>query len=153
MDNKKNDVSEDNLKNIIKEVVGTDEIYWNKIVFEVVKKIINCPNGKKVTMRELLDSTKFTSKQVIDIYKLAVDVCKKIHIGLNSINNEGEFTIDTILIIRKILICPHCGNMLSYLMPSGRILNCNKCNKYYRNDNGKVGEETDRPKYAENILY
>lgn len=153
MENKDEDISVDKLKAIIKEVTGTDEIYWNKIVFEVVKKIINYPNGKKVTMRELLGSSKFTSKQVVDFYKLAVDVCKKINIGLVSTNREREFTIDTILIISKILICPHCGNMLTYLMPSGRILNCNECNKYYRNDNGKVGEEIEGPKNSGNILY
>lgn len=40
-----------------------------------------------------------------------------------------------------------------FLMPDGRVLNCNKCNKYYKNDNGKAGSETSSPYTNDDVLY
>ncbi len=40
-----------------------------------------------------------------------------------------------------------------FLMPDGRKLHCNKCNKYYLNDNGNVGDETSTPYTNKDVLY
>ena len=48
--------------------------------------------------------------------------------------------------------CPICGAPLTFLMPDGKTLNCNNCNKYFKNNNGKVGEETSSP-YTRNMFY
>jgi len=37
-------------------------------------------------------------------------------------------------------------------MPDGSTLHCSKCNKYYLNNNGKVGDETSSP-YKKRVLY
>lgn len=49
--------------------------------------------------------------------------------------------------------CPNCGMPLMFLMPCGKVLSCDKCNKYFKNDNGKVGEETSSPYTRDNVLY
>ena len=54
---------------------------------------------------------------------------------------------------RETPICPICGQSLSFMMSSGRILYCDKCEKYFKNDNGKVGEECKSPYTNPNALY
>ena len=53
----------------------------------------------------------------------------------------------------NILECPKCDGMLAFLMPDGKTLYCNKCEKYYKNDNGSVGVETTSPYQRKDILY
>ncbi len=50
------------------------------------------------------------------------------------------------------LICPNCGQKLAFMMPDGKTLYCNKCNKNYINENGMVGAETSNP-YKDGVLY
>lgn len=50
-------------------------------------------------------------------------------------------------------ICPNCGEPLMYLMPGGQVLKCNNCNKYFKNNNGEVGEETSSPYTRNDVLY
>lgn len=54
---------------------------------------------------------------------------------------------------KNILKCPDCDEILTFLMPDGKKLYCNKCKKYYVNDNGKVGEKTSTPYTRNNVLY
>lgn len=49
--------------------------------------------------------------------------------------------------------CPNCGTPLTFLMPDGQVLSCNKCNKYFKNNHGKVGEETSSPYTRNDVLY
>lgn len=51
-------------------------------------------------------------------------------------------------------LCPNCNEKLMFLHPDGSHLYCNKCEKYYLNNNGDVGDETTSP-YDENddVLY
>lgn len=53
----------------------------------------------------------------------------------------------------NILLCPNCGTRLMYLMPSGRTLCCNKCDKCFVNDNGEVGKECDDPYTEDDVIY
>ena len=49
--------------------------------------------------------------------------------------------------------CPACYEKLTFLMPDGQTLHCNKCGKYYKNENGDVGEETSSPYTRTDVLY
>ena len=40
-----------------------------------------------------------------------------------------------------------------FLEPDNTRLHCNKCDKYYINDNGSVGEETSTPYTRDDVLY
>ena len=51
------------------------------------------------------------------------------------------------------LVCPNCSQKLTFLMPDGKTLHCNKCNKYYTNNNGEVGSETSSPYTRNDVLY
>ena len=55
--------------------------------------------------------------------------------------------------IPKELHCPYCNERLMYLEPDDTILYCKKCDKYFKNNNGTVGEETVSPYLDENALY
>lgn len=50
-------------------------------------------------------------------------------------------------------ICPHCKNKLSFMMPDGKTLYCNNCNKYFVNNDGVAGEETGSPYTRKDVLY
>lgn len=52
-----------------------------------------------------------------------------------------------------ILRCPSCGARLMFLMPDGRTLHCNQCDKCFKNDNGTVGEECGSPYKRTDVLY
>ena len=52
----------------------------------------------------------------------------------------------------KFLNCPACGENLMYLM-DGITLYCKKCKKYFKNNNGTVGEETSYPYTNPNAEY
>lgn len=54
---------------------------------------------------------------------------------------------------KVILHCPECNNNLMFMMPDGKTLWCNKCNKYFINNNGSVGSETDTPYNKNDVLY
>ena len=53
----------------------------------------------------------------------------------------------------KVLHCPICGEPLMFMEPDGTTLYCKKCNKYFKNNNGSVGEETTSPYTEPNALY
>ena len=56
-------------------------------------------------------------------------------------------------ILENAPICPHCKNKLSFMMPDGKTLYCNNCNKYFVNNNGMAGEETGQPYIKKDVLY
>lgn len=47
----------------------------------------------------------------------------------------------------------NCSSPLMFCMPDGKVLCCNKCNKYFINDNGTVGDETSTPYTRNEVLY
>ena len=53
----------------------------------------------------------------------------------------------------KELRCPYCNERLMILAPDGTTLYCKKCNKYFKNNNGSVGEETVSPYSDDSALY
>lgn len=54
---------------------------------------------------------------------------------------------------KELMLCPKCNEILSFSMPSGKYLYCDKCDKYYKNHNGIVGEETSNPENRDNVRY
>lgn len=53
----------------------------------------------------------------------------------------------------EILTCPTCNNNLMFMEPDGTTLYCKNCNKYFKNNNGSVGDETVSPYTDPNALY
>ncbi len=53
----------------------------------------------------------------------------------------------------KFLKCPICGENLMYMEPDATTLYCRKCNKYFKNNNGTVGEEASYPYTDPNAEY
>ena len=158
-------MNNEELKKIVEETIGNNDPYWNEPVFNVVKKIIDLPENTESTISELVDSdNKTDSKFMFEINKSVTEVCEKINITLDKSKHNGQFIglpfnisfIKKTLsddIINTIPECPNCGEPLTFLMPAGKVLNCNKCNKYFKNNNGKVGEETSSPYTNKDVFY
>ena len=53
----------------------------------------------------------------------------------------------------KVLNCPICNERLIYLEPDGKTLYCSKCEKYFKSNDGSVGEETTSPYTDKKALY
>ena len=54
---------------------------------------------------------------------------------------------------KELLKCPICNEYLTFLMPTGGTLYCKKCDKYFKNDDGKVGAETTSPYTRNDVFY
>ena len=67
---------------------------------------------------------------------------------INQIDNKLESINEP-----KFLKCPVCGENLMYMQPDASTLYCKKCNKYFKNNNGTVGEETSYPYTDPNADY
>lgn len=68
-------------------------------------------------------------------------------------NKEQKNIVENEIKQKNTLKCPNCDEILTLLMPSGKTLYCNKCEKYYKNDNDNVGEETTSPYIRKDVLY
>ena len=155
-------MKDEELKKLVEEVIGNNDPFWNIPVYEIVKKIIDLPDGTETSITKLSSNSQFTSKQLFDIYTCVNRVCRKIDIVLDFSKENAKvdgllynlpFVIrKNILTTRKILHCPNCGERLVRLMPDGLYLSCNKCNKCYSYDNGSVGAEIESPYHNEDAL-
>ena len=47
------------------------------------------------------------------------------------------------------LVCPVCGSTDMTVMPDGKYVFCNTCKRYFKYENGVIGEEVENP-YPEN---
>lgn len=151
-------MSNEELKKIVEEVIGNNDPFWNEPVFEVVKKIIEMPNGTESSVSKLLGTSQYSSEQLFDIHNSVNEVCKKLNIGIDYSEYKDKivglpFNIPFVKKEKKIPACPNCGERLMFLMPDGQVLSCNKCNKYYKNNNGEAGEETSSPYNRNDVLY
>lgn len=86
-------IDDKNLKTIIEEVIGNNDLYLNTTVYDIVKKIIDLPSGTTTTIAELIKyepKEKFVEpiKQV-KINYFVKEVCKKIDIKLEK--NDDSF--------------------------------------------------------------
>ena len=66
---------------------------------------------------------------------------------MNKIADEEPVTEE-----KEILLCPVCNESLMY-MEQGNTLYCQKCEKFFKNDNGTVGEEATNPYKNKNAMY
>lgn len=154
-----NVISDKRLTKIIEKVVGNNDPYWIEPVKKIVTKIIEMENETENSISNLLggDVQKFTSKQLFDIDKLVSEVCSQFKIKLDRSKYENQivglpYNIPFKKVDRR-LKCPNCNEPLTFLAPDGTRLHCNKCDKYYLNDNGSVGEETSTPYTRDDVLY
>ena len=67
---------------------------------------------------------------------------------MNKIADEGQSIEE-----KEVLRCPICNERLMYMEPDGNTLYCKKCEKFFKNNNGAVGEETTDPYTDKNALY
>ena len=54
---------------------------------------------------------------------------------------------------KNVLKCPKCNEVFIFVMLSDKTLYCNKCEKYYKNKNGNVGEEPNLSYTKSNVYY
>lgn len=151
-------MNNEQLKKIIKEVIGNNDPFWNNLVFEVVKQIIEMPAGTESSITKLLGNSQYSSKQLFDIYLCVNKVCKKLNIVMDFSRENAKvdgllYNLPFVKKEKKIPVCPNCGERLMFLMPDGQVLSCDKCNKYYKNNNGEIGDETSSPYTRNDVLY
>lgn len=169
------------IKELIKQVIGNDDPFWNVPVYNVVKKIIELPENTETSISKLVDE-EYYDQAMFDINKSVMEVFEKLVIIQNGkrvkiildkskhagqvlglpynisfvikhmiIPDEEEYNIE--INRDKKLKCPICNTTLSFLMPSGKVLYCQKCNKHFDNNNGLVGKETTSPYKNKSVLY
>lgn len=79
------------LKKIVEETVGSNDPFWNEPVYNIVKKIIDLPEGAETTITSLLDNSNYTSKQLCDIHSCVNRICEKLSIKLDfGSNNKSK---------------------------------------------------------------
>lgn len=152
-------MKDEELKKIVEEVIGNNDPFWNVPIYNIVKKIIDLPEGTETTISKLLDDTTNSyNKFMFEINKIVTEVCKKINIQLDKSNYKNAvvglpYNIPFVKKSVKVLKCPNCGEKLMFLMPDGKFLSCNNCDKCYINNNGNVGNETVLPDNGNEVLY
>lgn len=78
------------LKKIVEEIIGNNDPFWNEPVYNIVKKIIDLPEGTETTVSKLLgDTTNTYTKFMFEINKFVTKVCEKINIKLDKSNYEN----------------------------------------------------------------
>lgn len=79
------------LRKIVEETVGSNDPFWNEPVYNIVKKILDLPEGAETTITSLLGNSNYTSKQLSDIHSCVNRVCEKLSIKLDfGSNNKLE---------------------------------------------------------------
>lgn len=144
------------IDSIIQYVIGNNDPFWNIPVKVIVSKIINMNDGDKTSIRELVEEN-YSESQLKDIYLCVNRVCKKLNINLDFHGEDGS-KIDgdytTMMFTKKrIAVCPICKNRLTFMMPDGKTLYCNPCNKFFINENGVAGNETSSPYENKDVFY
>lgn len=94
-DNFGDKITDENLKIIIEEVIGNNDIYLNTQVYDIVKKIIDLPNQTTTTIANLINynpKEKFVEPITQGKIRILVDkICKKLNIGLE--DNKDKFGV------------------------------------------------------------
>lgn len=83
-------MKDEELKKIIEEVIGNNDPFLNEPVYNIVKKIINLPEGAETTISKLLgDTSNSYDKFMFDIEDSVTKVCEKINIKLDKSKYKG----------------------------------------------------------------
>ncbi|MBR5662777.1 MAG: hypothetical protein IKX00_03900 [Bacilli bacterium] len=84
-------MSDEKLKQLIKETIGNNDPYWNEPVFTVVKKIIDLPDNTECVLSSLVEGHDITeTKFMFEIDKAVNEVCKKLNINLDKSKHAGQ---------------------------------------------------------------
>lgn len=80
-------ITNENLKTIIEEVIGNNDLYLNTQVYDIVKRIIDLPNETTTTIADLINynpNEKFVEPIMQgQIKRLVKETCKKLNIELD----------------------------------------------------------------------
>ncbi len=122
--------------NVEVKCAANNDPFWEKVFRDFFDKLTNKSENEKLEfIRRILN------KKLVNEFSKDVINCT----DANALFDKYSYN--------KNLICPNCGETLTYMMPDGKKLYCYKCNKYFINDNGIVGAETSSPYSKDNILY
>lgn len=83
-------VGDKELKKIVEDTIGNNDPFWNEPVYNIVKKIIELPEGTEATITNLLNNSNYTSKQLFDIHSCVNKVCEKLNIKLDFSSNHNK---------------------------------------------------------------
>lgn len=70
-----------------------------------------------------------------------------------NLDTTKKFINNTEVENNDISLCPHCKNGLTFIQPANSLLYCSNCNKYFENNNGKVGKSVKEPHFNSNVFY
>lgn len=160
----------ENTESAISELVDSDNKTDNKFMFEINKSVTEvCEkiniildkskhNGQFIGLPFNISFIKKTlSDDIINTIPESLKEYVYVHNGdiyaKQKLPTELEHEYEVFKRKLKQPKCPNCGEPLTFLMPDGKVLNCNKCNKCFKNNNGKVGEETSSPYNRNDVLY
>ena len=88
------------IKELIKQVIGNDDPFWNIPVYNIVKKIIELPENTETSISKLVDG-EYYEQAMLDIDKSVMEVFeklvivkdgKRIKIILDKGNNAEQFS-------------------------------------------------------------
>ena len=142
--------------------IGRRKIEIGKDKYNIDESVIDEVIGyTKTNFDKLIDVAENQSIEMYDGVSHNIDIkIGSIYLTLSELNTKTEedrlFLNDFESKIIEILTyprCPICKEKLNYMMPDGTTLCCNSCNKYFTNENGKVGKETSYPYMDHNADY
>lgn len=154
-----NDFSEEeDMSKIINDIVLEEDKEYIDLIVDIVNKIKECPTGKETTISELINYNPevFFVEPLTQgkVFNYVRKICSRLLITLNENRNEiGGLAYYVKFKKQNILVCPICNKPLMFMAPDGRVLHCGTCNKYYKNNDGEVGEETTTPYVNKDFLY
>ena len=115
----------------------------------------------KINFNKLLEIAANQSMEMYDGVVHSINVkLGSIYLTLSELNTTSEEDNQFLGKFEEMIVeiltypkCPICKKKLNYMMPDGTTLCCNSCNKYFTNENGKVGQETSYPYIDNNADY
>ncbi len=131
------------LEKVIESFIGNDP-FWKDLLKEYFNKLTNISEEEKISFLKKLASNKNLFNEFTKEILKTVDK-DELFDKYNNICTDVKNT--------NILKCPNCNGKLMFLMPDGSHLYCNECEKYYLNNNGKVGDKTTSPYNRNDVLY
>ena len=88
-----NEINNEKIKQIVENVIGDNNPFLNATAYEIVKKIVDLPNGTETTIANLLEDSEFADVSLqVEINRIVKAVCERININLQPVERENRFT-------------------------------------------------------------
>lgn len=145
-------MNDERLKKIVEEVIGNNDPFWNEPVYNIVKKIIDLPEGTETTISKLLgDTSNSYNKFMFDIDKTVTKVCEKINIKLDRSKYKGAVVgLPFNIPFKKVCFNNNksfekclCGNTLELIWDENqkfKMIRCPNCNNEMKFKNPNIKE-------------